>query len=103
MNETTPTPIVVSENAGIIDTLTAAGRYLMVIIGTVPLLLTLFGNRDFAGIVAFFQGTQGASLLTALVALATLAYGLWKTHKRGAEIATVAASPKVPANIATTK
>ena len=95
--------IVVSKNAGIVDTLTAAGRYVLVIVGAVPLLLSLLGTRDFAGIVAFFQGATGATLITALSGLAALLYGLYKSHKRGAQVALVAASPRVPEAIATLK
>lgn len=96
-------PIRVSENAGIIDLLTAAGRYLVVIGGTIPLLLALLKARDFSAIVAFFQSNEGVSVLTAITSLFALAWGLWKTHRRGAQIATVAVDPRVPDRIATTK
>jgi hypothetical protein len=100
MPDTTTKPIVVSANAGFIDTLTALGRYLVVIVGAVPLLLQLLGSRDFIGIVNYFRGTDGASLIAAVVAVATMAYGLFKTRKRGAQVATVALDRRVPDAVA---
>lgn len=98
-----PAPIVVGANAGILDLLAAAGRYLVVIIGAVPLLLQLLGARDFAAIIAYFQSADGSALIAAVGALIALGYGLFKTHKRGAEVAAVAANPKVPDSVAQIK
>jgi hypothetical protein len=95
--------IVVSENAGAIDTLTAAGRYAMVLIAAVPMLLTVIGTHDLVQIIAFLQGADGVKLVAALVGLGTIAYGLIKTHKRGRQVADVAASPEVPQKIAALK
>lgn len=103
MPTNTSNQIVVSENAGILDTLAAAGRYLVVILGAVPLLLALLGQHNFGDIIAYFRSSDGASLIAAVSGLVAIAYGLFKTHKRGSQIATVAASDKVPASIATTK
>lgn len=95
--------IKVSSNAGIIDTLTAAGRYLVVIIGAVPILLGLLGKHDFSGLVAYFQGSDGAQLVAAVGALVALAYGLFKTFRRGDQMASVAANPAVPDRVASLK
>lgn len=92
--------IVVSKNAGVLDTLYAALRYLVVIAGAVPLLLKMLGARDFSAIVAYFQSADGSALVAALGALVALALGLFKTFKRGGQIASVAANPKVPDAIA---
>lgn len=100
MTDTTTKPIVVSQNAGIIDLLTAAGRYVVVIVGAVPLLLQLLGTRDFIGIVNYFRGADGSALIAAAVALATMVYGLIKTRKRGAQVATVALDRRVPDSVA---
>lgn len=99
----TTKPIEVSENTGIVDLLTAAGRYLVVIIGAVPLLMQLLGNRDFAGLVAYFQGADGKALIAAAVALGTLAYGLWKTRKRGVQVVQIAADPRTPNSVASVR
>lgn len=87
--------IVVSKSAGLLDTLYAAMRYLVVVLGAVPILLKLLGDRDFAAIVAYFQSADGTALVAAIGALLTLAWGLFKTFKRGKQIANVA-DPTVP-------
>jgi len=97
---TTDKPVIVSANAGLIDTLMAAMRYVIVIVGAVPVLLALLGARDFAGLVRYFQSADGASLIAAVSAVVALAYGLFKTRKRGAQIATVAADARVPDSVA---
>lgn len=102
MPDTTP-PIEVSANAGVIDLLTAAGRYVTVIAATIPILLTLFGSRDIVGIITYLQSADGVKFTSAIVGVATLAYGLYKTHGRGIQIATVAGSRRVPDSIAKLK
>lgn len=102
MSETTK-PIVVSENAGIIDLLTAAGRYAVVIATSIPILLQLLGSRNIVEIMTYFRGDAGSTLMAAVIGLGTLAYGLFKTRKRGAQIATVALDSRVPDRVATTK
>ena len=98
-----PAPIVVGANAGILDMLAAGFRYLVVIIGAIPLLIKMVGIRDFAGIVAYFQSSEGSAVIAAISALVALGYGLFKTHKRGAEVASVAANSRVPDSIAQLK
>lgn len=95
--------IVVSKNAGVLDTIYAALRYVVVIVGAVPLLLQMLGARNFAGIVAYFQSADGSALIAAISALVALVFGLLKTFRRGSEVASVAANPEVPNSIATTK
>jgi hypothetical protein len=95
--------IVVSKSAGLLDTLYAAMRYVVVVLGAVPLLLKLLGDRDFAAIVAYFQGADGTALMTAIGALGTLLWGLFKTFRRGKQVANVASSTDVPNRIATLK
>lgn len=96
-------PITVSANAPIIDLLTAAGRYLVVIATLFPVALAVLKTRDIAAILEFVRGNDGATLLAAIVGLATFAYGLYKSHKRGAQVATVAADPAVPDRVAQLK
>lgn len=94
------TPIVVSESQGIIDLLAAAGRYITVIVTLGAALLAILKTHDIAAIIAFMRGTQGAALIAAVMGLGALGWGLYKTHKRGAQVATVAASSEVPNKIA---
>lgn len=95
--------IKVSANAGLIDTLTAAGRMAVVIIGSIPILLQFLGDRNLIGLVNYFRTEDGTALTTAAVALFMLGWGLWKTHRRGGQIATVAANPRVPDSVAALK
>lgn len=103
MDDNAAPPIKVGANAGLVDTLTAAGRYLVAIVTAVPILMTLLGQRDLVSIIAYLQGTDGSTLIAAVVGLATMAYGLFKTRKRGAQIANVAADERVPASVASLK
>jgi hypothetical protein len=97
------TPIVVSGNAGIFDTLAAAGRLLVIVVAAVPVLVALLKAHDLAAIIAYFQGSDGATLLAAGAGLLAIIMGLLKTHKRGAQIATVAADTRVPDAVAQLK
>lgn len=103
VDETAPQPVVIGQNAGIIDLLTALGRYALVIFATVPILLKLLGARDFAGFVAYFQSADGVTFTAALSGVVALLYGLYKTRKRGAQLVSVAADPAVPNRVAQIK
>jgi hypothetical protein len=98
-------PVVVSANAGVIDGIQATSRYVVVIVGFIIAALGLLKVHDIAGLISLIQsnGGQVLSAVSGLIALATAAYGVFKTHKRGAQIATVAADPRVPNKVATTK
>lgn len=103
MTDQASTPIVVNANAGILDTIYAALRYLTVLAASIPILMQLLGTRDVTAIVAYFQDDGGKALIAAAVGLGTLAWGLFKTHKRGAQVATVGASSLVPNTVAKLK
>lgn len=98
-------PVVVSANAGVIDSIQAASRYIVVIVGFYTAMLGLLKVHDTAGMIALIQSSGGQTLaaISGLIALATAAYGVFKSHKRGAQIATVAADPRVPDKVASTK
>jgi hypothetical protein len=99
MPDLTP-PFEVRENTGIIDLLTAAGRYLIVIVTIIPALLALFKASDIAGIIDFLRGNQGAALLAAVTGFGTLAYGLIKTFRRGKQTRDIAeAAPNSVAKV----
>lgn len=95
--------IVVSENAGIFDTLQAAGRLLLVIISTAPAAALLVRKGDLIGLYDYFHSNQGVMLLGAVSGLASISFGLYKTFKRGKQVAGVATNPEVPEHIAVTK
>lgn len=96
-------PIEVAPNAGVIDLLTALARYLTVIFTLGAALLAVLRTKDIAAIIEFMRGTDGATLIAACLGLGTLLYGLYKTHKRGAQVATVAADFRVPDRVARLK
>lgn len=80
----------VSANAGVLDTLSAAGRLILVVVGAVPILLKLLGAHNFVGLVEYFRGSEGSTLIAAVSGLAAIAYGLYKSHKRGSQVAEAA-------------
>jgi hypothetical protein len=96
-------PVVVSENTGALDALQATLRYMTVIIASGATLLAVLKTRDIAAIIEFMRGTEGAALIAAVIGLGTMFYGIFKTHKRGAQVATVAADSRVPATVAKLK
>lgn len=97
------TQVVVNKAAGPLDTLYAAIRLLFVIGGTIPLLLKMLGEHNFAAIVAYFQSAEGSAFLAAGGTLIALVWGLIKSFRRGKQLAGVAAHPAVPESIATLK
>ncbi len=105
MADTATTPIVVSTNAGAIDAIQAGARYVGVIIAALIAVAGFLRTRDAAGLIAYVQANGGQVLgaVSGLIAIGTAAYGIFKSHKRGSQIATVAASSKVPDSVATTK
>lgn len=101
-DQTANKPVVVSANQGIVDSLMAGARYVAVIATALIAIVGFLKAHDVAGLSAYIQA-NGGDLLTAisgLIAVATAAYGIYKTHKRGAQMATVAADPKVPQSVA---
>ena len=96
-------PVVVSANAGVKDTLTAAGRLILVVMSTAPAAALLIRKGDLIGLYNYFQSQPGIALGGALMGLASIAYGLYKSYKRGKQVADVATNPNVPDSIATTK
>lgn len=98
-------PIVVNANAGLIDGVTAAARYLTVVVSFVVAMLGLLETRDIAGMIAYIQSNGGEVLaaVVGLIGIVTAAYGIVKTWVRGSQVAEVAADPRVPENVATLK
>lgn len=98
-------PVVVSANAGLIDSVQAAARYAVVLVGFTTAVLGLLKVHDIAGIIALIQSNGGQVLaaVSGLIALGTAAYGVFKSRKRGAQLANVAADPEVPDEVAQIK
>jgi hypothetical protein len=107
MPEDKPTtePVVVSADAGLFDSLQAAGRYVVVIVGFATAIAGFTKSHDLAGAANYVQANLGQTVAAAagLVALGTAAYGVFKTHLRGAQIATVASDERVPDKVAQIK
>lgn len=96
-------PIVVSPSAGVFDLLTALMRYVVVIAAAVPTLKLLIGQHDLIGLINWFESDAAKPVIAAIIAIGTIAYGLYKTHLRGSQIATVAADRRVPDQVAQIK
>lgn len=95
--------IIASPNQSIIDTLTAAGRLFVVIMSTAPAAALLVRKHDLVALYDYFHTEPGKALIAAVLGLVSLGYGLYKSYKRGKQVADVAVNPKVPASIADTK
>jgi len=98
-------PIVVSSNAGLIDGIQAAARYVVVLVTFTTAVLGLLRVHDIAGLISYIQANGGETLaaVSGLIALGTAAYGIFKSKKLGNQIATVAVDDRVPDSVATTK
>lgn len=97
--------IKASPNTGLQDGIQATARYITVIVTFVIAVLALLKVRDIGGIITLIQNNGGEVLgaISGLISLAVAAYGIFKSHKRGAQVASVAVDPRVPEEVATTK
>lgn len=102
MVDEAPKPIIVAPSQGLIDSVQAALRYIGVLITAYIAIMGLLKTRDIAGVVAYLHENIGqiGAAVSGLVAIAIAAYGIFKSHKRGAQVATVAADPSVPNRVA---
>ena len=96
-------PVVVKPNQGAIDVIQTVARLVVVILSTAPAAALLIKKHDLVGLYDYFQSQPGVALLAAISGLASLAYGIYKSFKRGKQIATVAANPYVPSSVAEVK
>lgn len=105
MVDNAQTQVVVSSNAGLIDGAQAALRSLGLLITFTVAVVGFAKTKDLAGLAGYVHanGGQATAAVSAIIMFLIYAYGVYKTHKRGAQIATVAGNPDVPAEIATTK
>jgi hypothetical protein len=90
-------PDKISSNAGLIDGIQAAARYLVVIVTAITAILGLVKTHDIARIINYIQANGGTvfAAIAGLIGLATAAYGVIKTQKRGTQVANAAAEPAV--------
>lgn len=96
-------PIVVSSNAGLIDSLQSAGRMIVILVTAIPIMLSFLSKHDLIGMIGYLQSVDGAQLIAAGTGLFTIGYGIYKSHKRGAQVALVASDLRVPAEVASLK
>lgn len=85
--------VAVSANAPVTDTLAGLGRQLILIMGAIPVLIALIGARDVVGMVRYFQGADGISLVAAVVTIGTAAYGLFARYKRARQLKDAGLNP----------
>lgn len=99
------TPIEVTSAQGVTDLLQAVISYIVIISSFVSGLGLLIGRHDAAAAVAYVQTNLGpvVAAVFSLVGVATMVWRLYKTFKRGSQLATVAASSEVPAHVARLK
>jgi fumarate reductase subunit D len=102
MTDPAPTPIVVTSAQGVTDALQALIRYLVVIVGFFAGLGKLIGQQNAVAATTYVQDNLGGlvAAVFGLIALFTAAWGIYKTFKRGSQVATVAASDAVPNRVA---
>lgn len=105
MVDETPAGVVVPANAGLIDGVQSALRSIGLLLTFAVAAAGFFKTKDFAGLVAYVNANGGQALaaVSAVGGFAIYAYGIYKSHKRGAQIATVASNDQVPDSVATTK
>lgn len=97
-------PIIVRTQQGLIDTAAAAFRMLAIILSAAPVAVLFVKKHDLIGLYDYLHNdAQGVALVGAVTGLVAIGYGLWKSFKRGTQIATVAADNKVPASVADIK
>lgn len=86
-------PIVVTTAQGVTDALQALIRYLVVIVGFISGLGALIGRGDAAAATTYVQTNLGGvvAAVFGVVGLVTAAWGVYKTYKRGAQLAVTAA------------
>lgn len=95
--------VKVSANQSVIDTATAAGRLVLVVLSTAPAAALLVKKHDLVALYDYFHTDQGTALVAAVTGLASIIYGLYKSFKRGKQVADVAANPAVPSEVADIK
>lgn len=96
-------PIIVKPNQGLLDSLSATARLLLIVTSTAPAAALFVRKGDLIGLYDYFHTEPGQALLLALSGLASGAFAIYKSHKRGAQIATVAQDSRVPAKVADVK
>lgn len=88
--------ITVKSNTGLMDGVQALLRYVGVIAGFVTAMLALFRVHDIAGMAAYVQANIGTVIgaVVGLISLATAAYGVFKSGKRGSQLADAGADSR---------
>lgn len=101
----TPTQIEVTSAQGVTDALQAFIRLVLVVVGFFSGLTALIGKHDAAAATAYVQTNLGTlvAAIFGLVGLGSAAWGIYKSFKRGSQVASVAGDSRVPDSVATIK
>jgi hypothetical protein len=86
-----------AQSIGTVDALQATMRYIVVLVGFITTVLALVKVHDIAGLIALIQSSGGQVLgaITGIITIATMAYGIFKTRKRGVQAATPMVLPEI--------
>jgi energy-converting hydrogenase Eha subunit C len=102
MVDTVRQPIVVTTAQGVTDLLQASISYVVIITTFFSGLVAMIGAHKTVEAVAYVQANLGP-VVTAIFSLGGVALMVWrlyKTYKRGAQLASIAADRDVPDHVA---
>lgn len=102
MTDTIEEPIVVTTAQGVTDAVQAALRYAVVVAGFISGLGAFLSRQDAVGAVTYVQTNLGGvvAAVFGLIGLGTALYGIYKTWKRGSQLAIAAeAAPNSVAKV----
>jgi hypothetical protein len=94
--------IVVTKTQGRWDTIAASLRLMAIVASTAPAAALLVRKGDLIGLYDYFHSEPGVALLAALGGLASGGFAIYKSWKRGTQLASVASDHRVPDSVATT-
>ena len=103
MTDQVKEPIIVTSSQGVTDALQAALRYFVVVFGFISGLASFLSHQDILGAVTYVQTNLGGvvAAVFGLISLGTAIWGIYKTWKRGAQLAVAAeAAPNNVAKVA---
>ncbi len=101
-DDTTQKTILVNASP-LIDQIQALGRSLALVIGAVSTLAGILSKHDLTAFIAYLQTSDFATAAAIVVTAVSLGWGWWKTGHRASQLATIAANPRVPDDVAALK
>lgn len=102
MTDVVKKPIVVTKLQGRWDSFAAFLRLLAIVASTAPAAALLVRKGDLIGLYDYFHSEPGVALLAALGGLASGGFALYKSWKRGAQLASAGSDHRVPDEVVTT-